>query len=66
LLVFVPSIAMFAITTLMGGGSNPTIGEVIQNQFGKAQNKPLGAALGTIVLPLFFASLWLTRARKRG
>ncbi|MCX6975403.1 MAG: ABC transporter permease subunit, partial [Verrucomicrobia bacterium] len=26
MLLFVPSIAMFAITTLMGGGTNPTIG----------------------------------------
>jgi spermidine/putrescine transport system permease protein len=64
LLVFVPSIAMFAITTLMGGGSNPTIGEVIHKQFFAAQNKPLGAALGTLLLLLFFISLWLATARK--
>lgn len=65
LLVFVPAIAMFAITTLMGGGGNPTIGEVIQKQFTAAQNKPFGAALGTLLLLLFFISLWLTTARKR-
>ena len=46
LLVFVPAIAMFAITNLMGGGANPTIGEVIQNQFTRARNQPFGAALG--------------------
>ena len=33
LLVFIPAIGMFAITQLMGGGIEPTIGEVIQNQF---------------------------------
>ncbi len=63
LLVFVPSIAMFAITTLMGGGTNPTIGETIQKQFTSAGNQPFGAALGTLLLILFLASLWLTRNR---
>lgn len=65
LLVFVPAIAMFAITTLMGGGTNPTIGEVIQNQFFRAQNRPFGAALGTLLLVMFFVSLWFMRARRR-
>lgn len=61
LLVFVPSIAMFAVTTLMGGGANPTIGEVIQNQFTRARNQPFGAALGTLLLALFLLSLWLSK-----
>ncbi|MDD5201446.1 MAG: ABC transporter permease [Terrimicrobiaceae bacterium] len=64
LLVFVPAIAMFAITTLMGGGANPTIGEVIQKQFTAASNPPFGAALGTLLLLLFFISLWFTRSRR--
>lgn len=64
LLVFVPSIAMFAVTTLMGGGTNPTIGEVIHNQFTRARNQPFGAALGTLLLALFLISLWLSRFRK--
>jgi len=58
-LVFVPAIAMFAITTLMGGGSNPTIGEVIHQQFTRARNQPFGAALGVILLAVFISSLWL-------
>lgn len=65
LLVFVPAIAMFAITTLMGGGANPTIGEVIQNQFTKARNQPFGAALGVLLLILFFFSLWLSSRLRR-
>ncbi len=64
LLVFVPSIAMFAVTTLMGGGTNPTIGEVIHNQFTRARNQPFGAALGTLLLALFLFSLWLSQFRK--
>ncbi len=65
LLVFVPAIAMFAITTLMGGGANPTVGEVIQKQFTSARNQPFGAALGTLLLLLFFVSLWFTRSRRK-
>jgi len=64
LLVFVPSIAMFAITTLMGGGKVPTIGEVIQKQFTTARNPPFGAALGTILLLIFIVCLWLTRRQR--
>jgi spermidine/putrescine transport system permease protein len=65
LLVFVPAIAMFAITTLMGGGTNPTIGEVIQNQFTKARNQPFGAALGVLLLAIFIFSLWLSTKLRR-
>jgi spermidine/putrescine transport system permease protein len=61
LLVFIPSIAMFAITTLMGGGANPTIGEVIFKQFTSGRNQPFGAALGTLLLIIFVVALWFTR-----
>lgn len=61
LLVFIPSICMFAITTLMGGGANPTIGEVIFKQFTSGRNQPFGAALGTLLLIIFVLALWFTR-----
>ena len=64
LLVFVPAIAMYAITTLMGGGSNPTIGEVIQNQFTKARNQPFGAALGVLLMLLFLTSFLILGRKK--
>jgi len=64
LLVFIPSIAMFAITTLMGGGANPTIGEVIFKQFTSGRNQPFGAALGTLLLLIFIIALWLTRRHR--
>jgi spermidine/putrescine transport system permease protein len=64
MLVFIPSIAMFAITTLMGGGSNPTIGEVIFKQFTSGRNQPFGAALGTILLVIFLLALWLTNRQR--
>ena len=63
MMVFVPSIAMFAITTLMGGGTNPTVGEVIFKQFTSGRNQPFGAALGTILLVIFLVALWGGRRR---
>ena len=59
LLVFVPSIAMFAIAELMGGGQVPMLGNVIQNQFLAARNPPFGAALGITLLMLFIFALWI-------
>ncbi len=64
LLVFVPSIAMFAITNLMGGGDPPTIGDVIYKQFTSGRNQPFGAALGCLLLLIFFLSLWMTRRHR--
>lgn len=66
LLVFVPSIAMFAITDLMGGARVPLIGNVIQNQFLQARDWPFGAALGVGFMALFAATYWvLLRFRDR-
>jgi spermidine/putrescine transport system permease protein len=53
LLVFVPAIAMFAITDLLGGARVPLIGNVIQNQFLQARDWPFGAALGMAFIGLF-------------
>jgi spermidine/putrescine transport system permease protein len=67
LLVFVPSIAMFAITDLMGGAKVPLLGNVIQNQFLQARDWPFGAALGVALLGLFLVSQLVLRAlRPRG
>lgn len=64
LLVFIPAIGMFAITQLMGGGTDPTIGEVIQNQFLSARDWPFGAALGMTLVLLFGAVFWFASRRK--
>ena len=64
LLVFIPAIGMFAIAQLMGGGSDPTIGEVIQNQFGIARDAPFGAALGMTLVVLFAVAFWFTSRRQ--
>jgi spermidine/putrescine transport system permease protein len=64
LLVFIPAIGMFAITQLMGGGTDPTIGEVIQNQFLSARDWPFGAALGMTLVILFAVAFWFTSRRQ--
>jgi spermidine/putrescine transport system permease protein len=70
MLVFVPSIGMFAITDLMGGARVSMIGNVIHNQFTKALNFPFGAALGVLFTLLFVVSYiflqWLGGRRARG
>ncbi|MBE2214081.1 MAG: ABC transporter permease [Opitutaceae bacterium] len=63
LLVFVPSIGMFAVNDLMGGGKVDMIGNVIQNQFGQARDWPFGAALGITFLALFVISFWFLHDR---
>jgi spermidine/putrescine transport system permease protein len=63
LLVFVPSIGMFAVTDLMGGAKVPMIGNVIQNQFGQARDWPFGAALGITFLALFAIAFWFLHDR---
>jgi spermidine/putrescine transport system permease protein len=61
LLVFVPAIAMFAITDLMGGAKVPMIGNAIQTQFiGEANNWPFGAALGMVLMLMFGVVYWLS------
>ncbi len=64
LLVFIPAIGMFAITQLMGGGTDPTIGEVIQNQFLSARDWPFGAALGMTLVILFAVAFWFTSRKQ--
>jgi spermidine/putrescine transport system permease protein len=64
LMVFVPAIAMFAITTIMSGGHIRLIGDVIQDQFGEAGDLPFGSALGMALLGLFIVTYWLGAGRR--
>ncbi len=65
LLVFVPAIGMYAISTLLGGGRSPMIGDVINDQFNAANNQSLGAALG-VVLMASFGMVFLITGFRRG
>ena len=65
MLVFVPAVGMFAISSLMGGGKSPMIGDVIANQFFAGRDWPFGSALGmTLVFLFVLAFLATSRLRK--
>ena len=65
MLVFVPAVGMFAISSLMGGGKSPMIGDVIAGQFFAGRDWPFGSALGmTLVLMFVLAFLATSRFRK--
>ena len=64
LLVFVPSVAMFAVTSIMSGGRVTLIGDAIEQQFGSGGNIPVGAALGVALLALFLLSALLVQRRR--
>ncbi len=59
LLVFVPAVGMYAISSLMGGGKTPMIGDVIQNQFFTGRDWPFGSALGITLVAMFIIAFAL-------
>jgi spermidine/putrescine transport system permease protein len=44
-LVFIPSLGQFVVSDLLGGARSMLLGNLIQNQFAVARNKPFGAAV---------------------
>jgi spermidine/putrescine transport system permease protein len=60
LLVFVPAVGMYAISTLMGGGKSPMIGDVLQNQLFAGRDWPFGSALGITLVLMFVIAFMLT------
>ena len=50
-MVFVPSVSTFAISRLLGGGTQMMLGDLIENQFlGGAYNPHLGAAISMVMM----------------
>ena len=47
---FIPSLGLFYIADMMGGGKTMYIGNLIKNQFLSARNWPLGAALAIVLI----------------
>ena len=67
-LVFVPSLGQFVVSDLLGGAKTVLVGNLIQNQFAIARNKPFGAAIAfelTLVVLLLLWG-WSAFARRRG
>jgi|JI10StandDraft_1071094.scaffolds.fasta_scaffold85058_2 spermidine/putrescine transport system permease protein len=69
MLVFIPTVGDYVTPTLVGGTEGLMIGNVVQSQFGKANNAPLGAAISivsmTIVALAVLLFLWAIGRRKR-
>lgn len=69
-LVFIPSLGMYFISDLLGGGMTIFLGNVINTQATRGRNKPLAAAfsVGMIVLVLIVLFIYsrVTRDKKEG
>ncbi len=67
ILVFVPSLGQFIVSDLLGGAKTILAGNLIQNQFAVARNKPFGSAvafeLTAAVLALLFAYTLYTKRK---
>jgi spermidine/putrescine transport system permease protein len=65
LLVFIPAVGTFVIADLLGGGKITLIGNLIQLQFGSAQNWAFGSAASMVLMAMVLLGLWLY-ARTQG
>ena len=54
MLVFLPSLGCFYVPEILGGAKNMLLGTFIKNQFGVANNWPLGAASSFVLTILLF------------
>ncbi|WP_027877454.1 ABC transporter permease [Meiothermus cerbereus] len=65
LLVFIPAVGTFVIADLLGGGKVTLVGNLIQLQFGSAQNWAFGSAASMVLMGMVLLGLWLY-ARTQG
>lgn len=67
-LVFIPSLGQFIISDLLGGAKSILVGNLIQNQFTFARNKPFGSAVAFELTAMVLAMLvaYAGYARRKG
>ena len=65
IVTFIPAMAMFVVTDLLGGARYMLIGNLIQNQFSASRDWPFGAALCLALMALTLTGLMLYRRRER-
>lgn len=70
LLTFIPTMGVFVIPVLLGGGKNPLVGNLIVTMYTEFRNQPMGAAVSMVLLVLMLISmglvgLALTRSSKK-
>ncbi len=62
ILVFIPALGAYVTPSILGGGKNLMLGNLIELQFGQGRNWPLGAALSiTLMLIVMVALLFYVR-----
>ncbi len=68
ILVFVPSLGQFIVSDLLGGAKTILAGNLVQNQFAIARNKPFGSAVAFELTAAVLALLYVYAAytRRRG
>lgn len=57
MLTFVPTLGVFVIPVLLGGGKDPLVGNLIVTLFTEFRNEPMGAAMSMVVLVLMLVSI---------
>ena len=59
-MVFVPSVSTFAISKMLGGGTEMLLGDLIEQQFlGGAYNPQLGAAISLVMMLIVIICMWV-------
>ncbi|MDR3203248.1 MAG: ABC transporter permease [Deltaproteobacteria bacterium] len=64
IVTFVPAMAMFVVTDILGGAKTMMVGNLIQQQFGQARDWPFGAALSLALMVLTLLSLAIFKGLK--
>lgn len=65
ILVFIPSLGMYYVPDVMGGGKVMLIGTLVKNQFLVSKNWPFGASMAILLIFITLAILWIyTRFNK--
>ena len=59
-MVFVPAVSTFAISKMLGGGTEMMLGDLIEQQFlGGAYNPQLGAAISLVMMIIVVVCMWV-------
>lgn len=58
-LTFIPTMGVFVIPVLLGGGKDPLVGNLIVTLYTEFRNQPMGAAASMVLLLLMLISMGL-------
>lgn len=59
LLVFIPSLGMYYVPEMLGGGKVMLVGTLVKNQFLVTKNWPFGASLAILLILITLAMMWI-------